>query len=338
MTQQTAVVSEMRFGQAINQALIDEMDADATVVVFGEDVGAAGGSFGVSRGLQARFGESRVRDTPISEAAIVGAAVGAAMSGLRPVVEIMFMDFITLAMDALVNQAAKANFMFGGRFTVPMVLRTPHGGGLSAGPQHSQCLEAWLAHVPGLKVVIPGSPGDAYHLLRAAIRDPHPVIFVEHKGLYGSKGPGIAAVDPLPIGQARILRPGTDLTLVSYGAMLGLANKAADTLAKEGRSVEVIDLRGLQPWDETTVAASVARTHRCVVLHEAVTAFGPGAEIAARITEMCFADLAAPVGRVGSDFIPIAFAPAQEAATRPQLEPLLQRLRQCLASNPSRSF
>ena len=330
--------TEMKYMASVAQALRDSMAADPRVIVMGEDIGAPGGSFKATRGLLDEFGPKRVLDTPISEASIVSAAVGAALSGLRPVVEIMFMDFITLAMDALVNQAAKARFMFGGQCSVPMVLRTPHGGGLSAGPQHSQCLEAWLAHVPGLKVVIPGSPGDAYHLLRAAIRDPHPVIFVEHKGLYCSKGPGIAAVDPLPIGQARILRAGTDLTLVSYGAMLGLANKAADTLAKEGRSVEVIDLRGLQPWDETTVAASVARTHRCVVLHEAVTAFGPGAEIAARITEMCFADLAAPVGRVGSDFIPIAFAPAQEAATRPQLEPLLQRLRQCLASNPSRSF
>lgn len=334
---QSATVTETRFGQAINQALIDEMSADPTVVVFGEDVGAAGGSFGVTRGLQAKFGVSRVRDTPISEAAIAGAAVGAAMSGLRPVVEIMFMDFITLAMDALVNQAAKAHFMFGGRFTVPMVLRTPHGGGLSAGPQHSQCLEAWLAHVPGLKVVVPGSPGDAYHLLRAAIRDPDPVVFVEHKALYGAKGPDAAAVPPLPIGQARVLREGADLTLVSYGAMLADAMKAAQALSAKGHRIEVVDLRGLQPWDEATVAASVARTGRCVVLHEAVTAFGPGAEIAARIGERCFDALKAPILRVGSEFTPLAFAPALEAQTRPRLERLIPQLEQCLSTNRSRS-
>ena len=204
------------------------------------------------------------------------AAVGAALSGLRPVVEIMFMDFITLAMDALVNQAAKARFMFGGQCSVPMVLRTPHGGGLSAGPQHSQCLEAWLAHVPGLKVVCAATPADAYGLLRAAIEDPDPVIFIEHKGLYGSKGPVDVSVRDV-IGKASTVRAGRDVTLVTYGATVHTSLAAAQELAGEGVEVEVIDLRSLQPWDRATVLASLARTHRAVIVHEAVQAFGIGA-------------------------------------------------------------
>jgi pyruvate dehydrogenase E1 component beta subunit len=322
-------MTEMKYFQAVNQALRDAMAADERVIVLGEDVAAAGGSFKATRGLLEAFGAERVRDTPISEATITSMAVGAAMTGLRPVVEIMFMDFMTLAMDALVNQAAKARFMFGGRTSVPMVLRTPHGGGLSAGPQHSQCLEAWLAHVPGLKVVCPSTPGDAYGLLRAAIDDPDPVIVVEHKALYGSKG----AVDtgaPARIGRARIVRPGRDATLVSYGAMVAEALAAAETLAAEGVQVEVIDLVSLQPWDRETVFGSIARTHRVVVAHEAVQAFGVGAEIAAAIADEAFDELDAPVLRVGAPFMPVPFAKSLEARYRADAGRIVAALRRTL--------
>ncbi|SFI33946.1 pyruvate dehydrogenase E1 component beta subunit [Collimonas sp. OK307] len=304
-------MSELRFAQAVNLALTDAMRSDESVIVLGEDVAAAGGSFKATRGLVEQFGVARVRDTPISESSIVSAAVGAAMGGLKPVVEIMFMDFITLAMDALVNQAAKARFMFGGRSHVPMVLRTPHGGGLSAGPQHSQCLEAWLAHVPGLKVVCPSTPQDAYSLLRAAIDDPDPVIFVEHKGMYGKKG----EVDPsqsATIGSARIARAGTDVSIVTYGSTVDHALAAAAQLDSDGISVEVLDLRSIQPWDQAAVLASVARTHRVVVAHEAVQAFGVGAEIAAWIAEHGFDELDAPVVRVAAPFMPVPFSGALE--------------------------
>lgn len=305
-------MAEMRYMEAINRALRDSMTADETVIVMGEDVAAAGGSFKATRGLLADFGKQRVRDTPISESSIVSAAVGAAMTGLKPVVEIMFMDFITLAMDALVNQAAKARFMFGGQCSVPMVLRTPHGGGLNAGPQHSQCLEAWFAHVPGLKVVCPSNAQDAYTLLRAAIADPDPVIFIEHKAMYGRKCEvDLTATDQ--IGKARIVRAGTDVTIVSYGSTVHAALAAAAQLEQEQIQAEVIDLRSLQPWDEQTVYASVARTHRAVVVHEAVKAFGAGAEIASSIAENMFYELDAPVGRVGAPFMPIPFATSLEA-------------------------
>jgi pyruvate dehydrogenase E1 component beta subunit len=291
---------------------MDALRADDRVIVLGEDVAEAGGSFKVTRGLLESYGATRVIDTPISEATIVSAAVGAAMSGLRPVVEIMFMDFITLAMDALVNQAAKARFMFGGKTSVPMVLRTPHGGGLSAGPQHSQCLEAWFAHVPGLKVVCPSTPQDAYSLLRSAIDDPDPVIFVEHKGLYGLRGEVDSSVK-VPIGHAAVVRQGRALTLVSYGATVAVCLSAAKQLAeRNGIDAEVIDLRTLQPWDKTTVLASVRKTHRVAIVHEAVQAFGVGAEIAACIAEEAFDELDAPVMRVGAPFMPVPFSRSLE--------------------------
>ncbi len=305
------------FSQALNRALADELSSDSTVVLMGEDIGSAGGSFAVTRGLQTAFGERRVIDTPISEASIVGAAVGAAMSGLRPVVEIMFMDFVTLAMDAIVNQAAKARFMFGGAFSVPLVVRMPHGGGLSAGPQHSQCLEAWFAHVPGLKVVCPCEPITGYALLRAAIRDPNPVIFVENKRLYGMKAELPEAPPDLALGQAVIRRAGTDLTLVSYGATVHHALEAASILSTEGFEIEVIDLATLQPWDEQTVRSSVMRTGRLVVAHEAVEEFGIGAEIAARLAQIAHHALKAPITRVGAAFMPTPFAPELEAEAIP---------------------
>lgn len=321
--------NELRMVRALNQALADAMDSDSAVVVLGEDIGRAGGPFNVTRGLQERFAE-RVIDTPISEAAITGAALGAALSGLKPVVEIMFMDFITLAMDQLVNQAAKAHFMFGGQASVPMVLRTPHGGGQSAGPQHSQCLEAWLTHVPGLKVVCPATPADAYGLLRAAIDDPNPVIFVENKALYGLKGPMATPPEPVPIGKARIARSGRDASVVTYGAMVHRALEAADTLASHGIEIEVVDLRSLQPWDKQAVLGSVARTHRVVIAHEAVMSFGIGAEIAATIAHEGFDELDAPVVRVGAPFMPSPFAPSLEGRFMPGAKDVVGAVREVM--------
>jgi pyruvate dehydrogenase E1 component beta subunit len=318
---------ETRYIRAVNQALIDAMEADERVFVIGEDVGAAGGSFTATRGLLERFGPERVYDAPISEAAIAGVAVGAALTGLRPVAEIMFMDFATLAMDMIVNQAAKARAMFGGQASVPLVVRMPHGGGLSAGPQHSQCLEAWFAHVPGLKVVCPSNPADAYGLLRAAIDDPDPVIVVENKALYAMKG-DLPETPEIPrIGKAATVRKGRDAAVVAYGAAVGMALSAAEAMAKEGVDVEVIDLRSLQPWDEAAVLASLARTHRLIVAHEAVEAFGPGAEIAARMADVGFDDLDAPIVRVGAPFAPPPFAPGLEAAFRPAAPSIIAAIR-----------
>jgi pyruvate dehydrogenase E1 component beta subunit len=321
---------ELRYLRAINQALADAMDADPNVVVFGEDVSEAGGSFGATRGLRDRFGAERVIDTPISEAALAGAAVGAALSGLRPVLEIMFMDFTTLVMDALVNQAAKVRFMFGGQRSVPMVLRTPHGGGLGAGPQHSQCLEAWFAHVPGLKVVCPADPASAYGLLRAAIADPDPVIVVENKALYSMKADVPETLETMLIGRAATIRPGRDLTLVSYGAAVHTCVKAADVLAGEGIAAEVIDLCSLQPWDEASVLESLQRTHRLVVVHEAVEAFGIGAEIAARMADIGFDELDGPILRIGAPFMPVPFSKALESAYIPSADAIVQAARRVL--------
>lgn len=322
---------ETRYSHAVNRALVDAMTADSSVVVFGEDVAAPGGPFAVTRGLLAKFGPKRVRDTPISEAAIAGAAVGAAIGGLKPVVEIMFMDFMVFAMDAIVNQAAKAHFMFGGQCSVPMVVRTPHGGGLNAGPQHSQCLEAWFAHVPGLKVVVPSNPADAYGLLRAAIDDPNPVIFVEHKALYQTKGELTETPEPVAIGSARIARPGRDLTIVTYGSTVSPALAAAQALAGDGIEAEVIDLRSIQPWDQASVLASARRTRRVAVVHEAVTSFGVGAEIAAWLAEHAFDALAAPVLRVGADFMPVPFARSLEKEYLPAVSDIEAAARRLLA-------
>ncbi len=313
-------MAELRFGAAINRALARALEADPGVIVMGEDIASAGGSFGVTRGLLDRFGPERVLDTPISEAAMAGMAVGAAMGGLKPVFEIMFMDFATLVMDALVNQAAKARFMFGGQVSVPIVLRTPHGGGVNAGPQHSQCLEAWFAHVPGLKVVCPSTPANAHGLLLGAIADPDPVVFVEHKALYAAKGEVDEDQPAIPLGQARIVRPGRQVTVVSYGAAVALALSAAEQMEREGVSVEVIDLQTIQPWDEAAVLESLSRTHRLVIVHEAVEAFGVGAEIAARMADIGFDELDGPIVRVGAPFMPVPFAAALEQAYRPSVE------------------
>lgn len=322
---------EMRIGKALNQALVDALAEDETVVLLGEDIAEAGGPFGVTRGLLETYGPERVRDTPISEASLASAGVGAALSGLKPVVEIMFMDFSTLAMDALVNQAAKARFMFGGQASVPLVLRTPHGGGLNAGPQHSQCLEAWFAHIPGLKVVCPSCAADAYGLLRAAIADPDPVIVVENKAIYARKDEVPDTLSAVPLGAARVAREGGDVTIVTYGAMVAVAESAAEQLAGAGIEAEIVDLRTLQPWDEATVLASLEKTHRLVVLHEAVEAFGVGAEIAARMADVGFDELDGPIARVGAPFMPIPFSGPLEEQYRPDAERVVAAVRHVLA-------
>jgi pyruvate dehydrogenase E1 component beta subunit len=292
------------------------MRGDPGVLVLGEDV-AEGGPWGATAGLAEEFGTARVRNTPISEAAIAGIAVGAAQSGLRPVVEIMFVDFVTLALDQLVNQAAKSHFMSGGQLTCPLVLRTQGGAGQRGGAQHSQSLEAWLTHVPGLKVAMPSNAADAFGLLATAIRDDNPVVVVENKTLYFRRDRVPDEPRPVPLGQARVVRAGRDATVVALSRLVPEAVVAAEALAAEGIEIEVIDPRTLVPLDRETIAASVARTHRLVVAHEAVQHGGVGAEIAAQMQHDCFDELDAPVERVGAPFAPIPFSPPLEDAYLP---------------------
>jgi pyruvate dehydrogenase E1 component beta subunit len=284
---------------------------------MGEDV-AEGGPYTATAGLAEEFGRERVRDTPISEAAICGVAIGAAQSGLRPVLEIMFIDFLTLALDQLVNQAAKAHFMSGGQLTVPLVLRTQGGAGQRGGAQHSQSLEAWLTHVPGLKVVMPATATDAAGLLRAAIADPNPVVYVENKTLYFRHFRREAAErEDVPIGRAKVVRPGRDVTVVALSRLLHESLAAANGLAAEGIEVEVVDPRTLVPLDLETIVESLCRTHRLVIAHEAVVHGGVGGEITAQVQAAAFDELDAPIARVGAPFAPIPFSPTLEDAYLP---------------------
>jgi pyruvate dehydrogenase E1 component beta subunit len=286
------------------------------VIVLGEDV-AEGGPYLLTEGLADEFGRERVRNTPISEGAVCGVAVGAAQAGLRPVVEIMYVDFITLALDQLVNQAAKAHFMSGGQLSVPLVLRTQGGCGQRQGAQHSQSLEAWLAHVPGLKVAMPSGAAQAAGLLLSAIADPNPVVVVENKALYFRREPAPARPEPIPLGRAHTLRRGDGLTIVATSRLVGDALTAAERLADEGVAAEVIDPRTLVPLDVETIAASVRRTGRAVVAHEAVTVGGFGAELAAQVQQAAFDFLEAPIQRVGAPFMPVPVCPPAEDAFRP---------------------
>ncbi len=319
-----APMREMTFAEAVREALREEMQRDERVFILGEDVGVYGGAFGVTRGLLAEFGEERVRDTPISESAIAGAAAGAALTGMRPVAEIMFMDFTTISMDQLVNQAAKIRYMFGGRAKVPMVLRTPAGSGTGAAAQHSQSLETFFCHVPGLKVVAPSTPADAKGLLKASIRDDNPVIFVEHKLLYKTKGPVPDNQELIPLGTADVKREGDDLTIIAYSNTVRRALEAAAALADKGIHAEVLDPRTLSPLDEDTILASVKKTGRVLIAHEAVKQAGFGAEIAARIAESdAFDYLDAPIKRLGGTFTPIPYNPNLERAAVPQAEDIV---------------
>jgi len=307
------------YAEAIARALADEMDADETVFLIGEDIGESGGVFGATKGLFERFGPSRVLDTPISEEAVVGAAVGAALVGARPVVEIMFGDFVALAMDMLVNQAAKIHYMTGGGLSCPLVVRVVTGTAGATAAQHSQSLEAWFTHVPGLKVVAPSTPEDAYGLLRSALRDPDPVLFFEHKLLYGERQEGdLDGRGPFPaLGSAKVRRPGLDVTLVSYLETARQALVAAEELDAEGVSCEVIDARSLVPFDRSTLRASLAKTGRLVVAHEAPKRSGFGAEIVAFAAEECHELLKAPPVRVCGLNTPMPYAPEMERAVVP---------------------
>jgi acetoin:2,6-dichlorophenolindophenol oxidoreductase subunit beta len=309
---------ELKYWQAVNEALFEEMARDERVTLAGEDVAAPGGPFGASRGLLEKFGPWRVKDTPISEAAIAGLAVGAALAGVRPVVEIMFLDFMALAMDQVVNQAAKTSYMSAGRLRLPMTIRSLCGAGRNNGPQHSQNLEAWLCHVPGLKVVWPSTPADAKGLLKSAIRDDNPVIVIDSLSLWTSKGEVPDGDVVTPIGKAEVKRPGADATVVAVGSMVPRALAAATQLASEGIDTEVIDLRTLSPLDRDTILASVAKTHRLVIAHDAVKPFGFGAEIAAMVAEEALEELDARVKRVTAPFAPVPFSPPLETAYYPR--------------------
>jgi pyruvate/2-oxoglutarate/acetoin dehydrogenase E1 component len=316
------------FRDAVLEALAEEMRAGPTVVLIGEDIGAAGGVFLQTKGLFEEFGPRRVIDTPISESAIVGMAIGAAMTGLRPVVEIMFGDFLTLAMDQLVNQAAKVRYMSASGFTVPLVLRTAIGVGGNLGPQHSQSFHAWVAHIPGLKVVMPSDAADAKGLMATAIRDDDPVVFFESRSSYNTKGVVPAGGHVVPLGQAAVKRTGRDLTLVAVGAMVTTALQAADALAADGIEVEVVDVRSLVPLDEGTIIESVKKTSRAIVLDAGHARFGVTGELAALIAEQAFDWLDAPVMRLGAPNVPIPSSPALEPLVIPSREQIIAKVRE----------
>jgi 2-oxoisovalerate dehydrogenase E1 component len=315
-----------RMMDAVHDALEIELATDPRVFVAGIDVGEGGNVFGLMRGLADRF-KGRVRDTPISETAIMGLGVGAAMAGMRPIVELMYFDFVGVCLDQLLNQAAKMPFMTGGAAQMGLVVRTQFGAGRSSGSQHSQSLEALLAHIPGLTVVMPSTPADTYGLLRAAIQDPNPVIFIENRLLYGMKGPKPPAEHILPIGKAKVVRPGTDITVVSISRMVHEAVAAADAVAEDGISVEVIDLRTVAPIDMPTVLESVAKTSRLMIAHEAVVPFGFGAEIAATVSREGFWDLDAPIVRVGAEATPPPYSPPLEKLWLPDRARIADELR-----------
>jgi pyruvate/2-oxoglutarate/acetoin dehydrogenase E1 component len=329
----TAVLERtVTYAEAVREALAQAMTEDERVFLLGEDVGVYGGAFGVSGDLVHRFGEERVRDTPISELGIVGAAVGAALAGMRPVVEIQFSDFTAQAMDQIANQAAKIHFMLGGAATVPMVLRAPGGSGTGAAAQHSQSLEAWFVHVPGLKVVMPATPADAKGLLLAAIDDPNPVIVLEHKLLYKQSGPVPADADRVELGTAAVRRTGADLTIVATGVMVGRALEAASALAGEGIEATVVDPRTLRPLDTKTIVDSVTATGRALLVQEAPKTGGFMAEVAAGIVESpAFGRLRAPVSRLCGLDVPIPYAPQLERAAVPQVEDIADAARELVA-------
>jgi acetoin:2,6-dichlorophenolindophenol oxidoreductase subunit beta len=313
----------MSFAQALNLALQEEMVRDERVFVAGEEVGISGGIYGVTKGLLDQFGSLRVKDMPISEAAIIGLATGAAAAGLRPVVEIMYQDFMAVCMDQIVNQAAKMPYMFGGKLCLPMVIRTQCGIGRHQAAQHSQSLEAWFAHIPGLKVVMPSTPSDAKGLLKAAIRDDNPVVFIEHKMLYSEQEMMEDKTHLIPIGKAAIARTGQDVTLVSYSWMMKKTMEAAVLLSDRGIHCEVIDLRTIKPLDMETVLDSVKKTGRLVVIQEGVLTGGIGAEIAATVAEKAFAALKAPIRRVAAPDTPVPFSPVLEEFYTPSVENIL---------------
>lgn len=325
-------IRELTFAEALREAMSQAMREDDRVFLIGEDIGTYGGAFGVSAGMIDEFGPERIRDTPISEAAIAGATVGAALTGMRPIGEIQFSDFVTLSMEQIVLQAAKVRFMFGGKATVPMVIRLPGGSGTGAAAQHSQSLENWFVHIPGLKVVAPSNPYDAKGLLLASLDDPNPVIFVEHKLLYKTPGPFNTHVPEemyrVPLSESTVVREGKDLTIVAYSIMVPRALEAAEQLAAEGIEVEIVDPRTLYPLDAQPIFDSVSKTGKLLVAHEAVETSGYGSEIVARVASSpAFDYLDAPIRRLGGKHMPIPYNRELERAAVPQVEDIVAEAR-----------
>jgi pyruvate/2-oxoglutarate/acetoin dehydrogenase E1 component len=318
---------ELTYREAVRDAMSEAMRRDDDVFVMGEDIAEMGGSMGVTQGMLDEFGPDRVRNTPISEMAIVGAGIGAAVAGMRPIVEVMYQDFMTLAMEQLVQQAAKHRYMSGGQIKVPLTLRTQGGAGWSPGAQHAQQLEAWFVHVPGIKVIFASTPADARGLLWSSIYDDNPVVFFEHRTLYNLKGEVPDEIDGIEIGTARVHREGEDVTVVATGRLVHEALKAADEAESDGISVEVVDPRTLLPLDEEAIVGSVRKTTRCVVAHEAIVRMGFGAEIAAVVQHGAFDYLDAPIERVGAAFTPVPFAPVMEQYVIPDAEDVLAAVR-----------
>ncbi|MDR1486898.1 MAG: alpha-ketoacid dehydrogenase subunit beta [Deltaproteobacteria bacterium] len=316
-------MSQKTYVEALREGMVLEMRKDPKVFLAGEDVGPFGGCFGQTQGMFAEFGPERVVDTPISETAILALGVGAASVGTRPIVELMFIDFLGVAMDELFNQAAKMRYMFGGKVLLPMVVRLPCGAGFSAAAQHSQCMEAWLAHIPGIKVVMPYTPADAKGMMIAAIRDNNPVVYIEHKALYGLVGEVPDGDYVAPIGKANVAREGNDLTLISWGAMVGKCLEAADALVKDKISAEVVDLRTISPLDKETILQSVKKCGRAVIVQEAVRTGGFAGEIAAVLAEEGFDYLNGPILRVTAPDTPVPFSPPLEAAYIPTVDKIL---------------
>ena len=322
---------EVTYREAVRDALAKALREDEAVFLMGEDIAEMGGSMAVTQGLLDEFGPKRIRNTPISEMAIVGSGIGAAIQGMRPVVEIMYEDFLTLSMEQLVNQAAKHRTMSGGQVSVPLTIRTQGGAGWSPGAQHAQQLEAWFVHVPGLKVVFASTPEDVRGLLWSAIYDDNPVVFFEHRTLYSVKGDVPEQLEPIPLGKARIHREGEDVTVVATGRLVHDALRAAEAAEEDGISVEVVDPRTLLPLDEEAIVASVKKTSRCVTAHEAVVRGGFGAELTAVIQHAAFDWLDAPIERVGSKFAPLPFAPVMEQYVVPQVDDVLDAIRRTVA-------
>lgn len=321
----------MRYAEALNLALHEEMERDPSVFFFGEDVARYGGVFKVSKGLMDSFGESRVRDTPISEQALTAMAVSAAMAGTRPILEIMYADFIPLTLDALVNQASVFNYLWEDHVQIPFVLRSQGGGGIGTGAQHAKSLDSFLTHIPGIKVIAPATPADARGLLKSAIRDPGPVVFLEHKLLYNTRGEVPEDDSPVPIGKARTVRDGTDVSIFASSKMVIEAEAAAQELEKDGISAEVIDLRTLRPLDLNALKASISKTHHAVVVNEGWTFCGYAAELSATIMDHCFDDLDAPVERVAMPDMPIPYAETLEIAVIPNATRIAAAARKALA-------
>ncbi len=324
---------ELTYREAVRDAMSTAMRRDEGIFIMGEDIAEMGGSMGVTQGMLQEFGPERVRNTPISEMAIVGAGIGAAIAGMRPIVEIMYQDFTTLAMEQIVNQAAKHRYMSGGQLKVPLTVRTQGGAGWSPGAQHAQQLEAWFVHVPGLKVVFPSTPEDVRGLLWTSIYDDNPVLFFEHRTLYGIKGEVSDEIEPIDLGSARVHREGEDVTVVATGRLVHEAIAAAAAVEEEGISVEVVDPRTLLPLDEDALVESVKKTNRCVVAHEAIVRMGFGAEVAALVQERAFDYLDAPVERVGARFAPLPFAPVMEEYVVPHSEDVVAAIKRTVGRN-----